>query len=162
MSEHSTNTSKEKKAKWIGLAVLLGITLLIAGGVAWYSYQLSAPDTALNTQYYSLGGTAQAPKDEQRLMTSLSDGCFITGVLLAGVGFLTWISSTGFFDMLYYGCQSLKVFVMPFKAPKKPKAFYDYKTERATKRKKPLNTVLLVGLAYLALAALFTMLYYNA
>lgn len=162
MSENRTNIPKEKKAKWIGLAVLVGVSLLLAGGVAWYSYQLSAPDTALNTQYYSMQGTVQAPKQAQRVMSCLSDGCFITGVLLAGIGFLTWISSTGFFDMLYYGFQSLKVFVMPFKAPKKPKAFYDYKTERQTRRKKPLNSVLMVGLAYLALAALFAALYYNA
>ena len=161
MPENRTGIPKETKVKWISLAVLVSVSLLVTAAAAWYCYQLSAPDTVLNTQYYNLDGVGQAPRDVQRLMSSLSDGCFITGVMLASVGFLTWISSTGFFDMLYYGCHSLKVFVMPFRAPKKPKSFYDYKLEREAGRKKPLNAVLLVGLAYLAIAALFTVLYFN-
>ncbi len=162
MAENKTDVTKdEKKVPWVGLAVLVAVSLLFVAGVTWYSYLLSAPDTPLNTDYYALGGEALMPRDTQRIMSSLSDGFFIIGVLLAGVGCLTWISNTGFFDMLTYGFHGLKVLIMPFKAPKKAKPFYDYKLEREEKRKKPLNLVLWVGLAYLGLAALFAMIYYN-
>ena len=158
MSEEKTITKEERRGRLIALAALALVGLVIAGLIAWYSYGLSAPDTQLNVDFYELGGTP--PGQSQRIMAALSDGFFITGVLLASVGLLTWISSTGFFDMLFYGFRGL-LSLVPFKAPRKPKPFYDYKMERAEKRKKPLNSMLMVGAAYLLLAVIFTVLYYN-
>lgn len=158
MSEEKTITREEKRRRLIALAALAVLGLVVAGLLSWYSYSLSAPDTQLNKDFYGLGGTP--PEQRQRIMAALSDGFFITGVLLASVGLLTWISSTGFFDMLSYGLRALTSLV-PFKPPKKPKPFYDYKMEREEKRKKPLNSMLIVGGAYLLLAVVFTVLYYN-
>ena len=159
MSEQKTAmTKEEKRKKLLGLVALAVVGLLFVAGIAWYSYRMSAPDTAVNTAFYELGGTA--PVQSQRVMTALSDGCFIVGVLLTSLGCLTWISTTGFFDMLFYGLHGL-VSLLPFKAPKKRKAFYDFKVERAGKRKAPLNAALLVGVAYLLLAVIFTVLFYN-
>ena len=158
MTEHNDITKEELRRKWRAIALLAAVALIIAGLIAWYSYGLSAPDRQLNVEFYQMGGTP--PAQSQRIMASLSDGFFITGVLLASLGCLTWISNTGFFDMLFYGMRGLMSLV-PFKAPKKHQAFYDYKMKRAEKRKKPLNSMLLVGGACLLIAVVFTLLYYN-
>jgi len=161
MSERNNEvTKKERRAKWLGFTIVVVVSLVFVAGVAWYSFQLSSPDTEVNTAFYELEGLEKPPVISQRMMSSLSDGFFIIGVLLTSIGCLTWISSTGFFDMLFYGFQGLASLI-PFKAPKKRKAFYDYKTERAEKRKSPLNTALIVGMVYLLIAVVFTVLFYN-
>ena len=58
----------------VGLAVSLSIALLQGFTLGNPAYQ--------NAQY-------------------LSDGCFVTSMLLLGAGALTWIGGNGFFDILY-------------------------------------------------------------
>lgn len=160
MNDDMERTPEEKRTRLKLWLLLIAVTLVLAGLLGWYSFGLSSPDTAINTDYYNQLGADKAPSVPQRVMMALSDGFFIIGVLLGGVGCLTWISSTGFFDMLTYGFHSLKSMIMPFRAPKKPKPFYDYKLEREERRKKPLNMPLILGVVYIALALVFTMLFY--
>lgn len=91
----------------------------------------------------------------------LSDGFFVAGLLMTGLGALIWISTTGFFDIMSYGVRSLTVLFSSLKHPRDHKTYYDYKLERDAKRGKPRFSILLVGLASVALSALFLALYYN-
>ena len=92
---------------------------------------------------------------------ALSDGFFVAGALVGGIGLLTWVGSTGFFDMISYGLQGLWHRLTPFLHPSGQTSFYDYKLARAEKRKSPSRAMILVGLACIALAGLFLALYYR-
>ena len=94
----------------------------------------------------------------------LSDGFFVAGVLFTGIGLLTWVSTTGFFDMFSFAIKRAAEFFIPrFLMPnaKTPKHFYDYKMAREEARKKPLTTLLFTGIALLAFSLLCWGLYYG-
>lgn len=91
----------------------------------------------------------------------LSDGCFIAGVLLTSVGLLSWISTTGFFDLFAYALHSLPVLFTALKKPEEHESYYDYKAMREEKRDKPLYFLIIVGVACLLLSVIFLGLYYH-
>jgi len=94
----------------------------------------------------------------------LSDGCFVIGFLISGIGALTWISTTGFFDMMSYGVvYGVKALVGLFGGSRKPqnKDFYTYKLEKDEKRGKPIYSILICGLIFVALSAGFLWIYYR-
>ena len=94
------------------------------------------------------------------VMKALSDGCAIAGVLLFGVGLLVFASNAGMFSMISYGAIS---FVNAFRrdvSKRKYKTYYDY-TEAKKEKKKKFSHLLLTGLAFIALAVFFLILYYS-
>ena len=93
-------------------------------------------------------------------LRALSDGCFVTTVLMGGMGALVWVSTTGFFDIFTYAGKSLLVLFSPMKQPEKLKKFYEYKADKDEKRKKADFTLLSVGAAYLLLSFAFLGGYY--
>jgi len=86
----------------------------------------------------------------------LSDGFFVSGVLLGGIGLLVFGSNGGTFDMLVYGVQSVVSLVYP--DARKHDTFYDYRMARS-RRRSSFAFLLLVGLFYIALALLFSLLF---
>ena len=88
-----------------------------------------------------------------------SDGCFVAAVLIGGVGAMTWISTTGLFDIFAYGFSSVIVLFTPFRKPRDQKSFYDYKTFREEKRRPARFELLIAGVFFLALSILFLVLY---
>ena len=133
---------KQEKKKWIGAAVTLAVALAIALAVSVWRGFAWENALALNCRY-------------------LSDGFFVSGMLLAGLGALIWISTTGFFDMLSYGVHSLTVLFSTLKKPKDHETFYDYKTARAAKRGRPRMGILFAGIGCILISLLFLALYYN-
>lgn len=91
----------------------------------------------------------------------LSDGFFVSGLLITGLGGLVWVSTTGFFDIFSYGFKSLLVLFSPLRKPHEHEKFYEYKLAKDAKRGKPLYFLLIVGLACLAISVLCLILYYN-
>ena len=91
----------------------------------------------------------------------LSDGCFVAAVLLVGVGALTWISCTGFFDIFSYAVKSLLVLFTSLRKPKDQISFYDYKLLKEEKRGAAPRFILYVGLVFLGLSVLFMALYHR-
>ncbi len=89
----------------------------------------------------------------------LSDGFFVVGLFVTGVGLLTMVSSTGFFDIFSYAFKSFLVLFTPFVKPENFPKFYDYKMDKSKKRKKPEMTLLLMGIALLILSALALWVY---
>ncbi len=90
-----------------------------------------------------------------------SDGCFVSAILLGGLGALTWISTTGIFDIFSYGFSSLIMLFTPFRKPKDQMTFPDYKTYREEKRKPARFELLAAGLFFLALSVVLLLLYYR-
>ena len=133
---------KQNKKKWIGYAVTLIVALAIALPLAVYRGFVWENAIALNCRY-------------------LSDGFFVAGMMLTGLGALIWISTTGFFDMLSYGAHSLTVLFSTLKKPQDHETFYDYKTARDAKRGKPRFSILFVGIGSVLASLLFLALYYN-
>ena len=91
-----------------------------------------------------------------------SDGCFVAAVLIGGIGALTWISTTGLFDIFKYGFSSVITLFTPFRKPKDQMSFYDYKTYQAEKRRPARFELLAVGVFFLALSILLLMAYSSA
>ena len=112
---------------------------------------------------YSRGLSADLPFSEN--CRYLSDGFFVTGMVLFGVGGLLWAATTGFFDMLTYSARFGLHVLIGFFAPglRKPRqGFYDYKLERQAARKKGRAWPLLAaGAAMIAAAGAFLVLYYR-
>ena len=92
-------------------------------------------------------------------LRALSDGCFVTTVLMGGMGALVWVSSTGFFDMFSYGIHSLLVLFTVLRRPEDHVSFYDYKLAKDAKRGKPMHNLLFAGLVLIALSAACLYLY---
>lgn len=119
-----------------GFVVNLGLSLLIAHG---QGFRWGLP-LRQNARY-------------------LSDGLFAVGLIVTSVGLLTWISSTGFFDIFSYAFRSLLVLFTPFVKPQGFPRYFDYKTMRAEKRKPAGHAVLLIGVALLGLSLAALLVY---
>lgn len=94
----------------------------------------------------------------------LSDGCFVVGLMMTGVGLLTWVATTGFFDMISYGVvYGVRALVGLFGGSRRPndQTFYDYKMAKEEKRGAAQYAILISGIAMIALSVLFLALYYN-
>lgn len=102
--------------------------------------------------------STMAAAGANQLVWCLSDGCFVAGLLLAGMGALLWISTTGFFDIFGYAMKSLLVLFSPLRAPEKHQKFLDYKAEREEKRRPVGKETLAVGAGFLVLAAVLLVL----
>ena len=92
-------------------------------------------------------------------MGMLSDSFVVPGVFLSGIGGLSWISSTGFFDIMSYGGSML---VGMFTRPAEPQErFYDYKVKKDENRKKWKSHFLVVGLICLAAGVVCLVVYFS-
>lgn len=88
----------------------------------------------------------------------LCDGFFVAGMMMTGIGVLTLIASTGFFDIFAYGMVTLLSHFIPRMGG--GQKYYDYKMAREEGRKRPLRNMLYVGLVCIGLSLLFLWLYY--
>ena len=97
-------------------------------------------------------------------MRFLSDGCFVVGLMMAGIGALTWVATTGFFDMLSYGViYGVRAVIGLFGGNRKPndQTFCDYKTAKDEKRGAAQYVILVSGIVFVALSVVFLTLYYR-
>lgn len=95
-----------------------------------------------------------------QIMGVLSDAFFAAGVCLGGVGLIVFASEHGLFDMLGY---AVRLFFDLFRrdvTKRKYKDFKEYREARAAREKKSTAFLLLVGLAYIAVAGIFLIVYY--
>lgn len=98
----------------------------------------------------------------QGTMALISDGCFTAGVVLAGMGLLTWIGNDGFFNIFAYGTKAFfRVFSFDSSKRKMNQSFYEYKIEQAGKSKGRNYDVLIVGCLYLIVAIICNFLFYQ-
>ena len=141
MKNNKDTNSRRKRLIFCGVTVAAGI--LIAWGAAAARGLKPGAGTAMTLRYWS-------------------DGCFVAAVLIGGIGALTWISTTGLFDIFKYGFSSVITLFTPFRKPKDQMSFYDYKTYQAEKRRPARFELLAVGVFFLALSILLLMAYSSA
>ncbi len=131
------NSQKESYLKY-GITTLVGVVITLA--VCWARGLFSS----------------QAAVDTYRI---LCDGCFVSAVLLIGVGLMVLVSNTGAFDILNYGVRSFFGIFSKEAENRKPEgSFIQYK-ERKAAQKSPYLFLVLVGCGFLAVAFVFVFLY---
>lgn len=64
------------------------------------------------------------------------DAMFSAALLWLGFGGMMFVASTDFFDVFGYAFSSLLVLFSPLKSPREHKKFFDYKQDKAEKRRK--------------------------
>ena len=102
---------------------------------------------------------ASLTAEKNQLVGALSDGCFVSAVILLGIGMLSVISSIGFFDGVRFGLHKLRQLLPFVAAHEDPVSYYDFKQKRQEKRGSPLKVFLWVGLGFLLFAFLFLSFY---
>ncbi len=91
----------------------------------------------------------------------LSDAFFVSGVIMAGLGLLVFASNGGAFDMLSFGVMRFFSLFKRDLTKVKYRTFYDYRKAQQEK-KRGFAFILIEGCVFLAVAALFLILYNNA
>lgn len=87
--------------------------------------------------------------------------CFtVPGVLLSGIGGLSYISYLGGFDSLAYAFSNFGLHnIWVKRQPERYKSFYEYKEAKNKKGRKWLPKTLSVGLVSLGIGLIFTVIY---
>ncbi len=99
-------------------------------------------------------------EDMTEIMRRLSDAFFVAGVCIGGVGLLVFASNGGVFYMLTFGIIRLFDLFRRNINERKYKDFYEYKESKKDK-KHGFGFMLVVGLAFIAIAGAFLAAYYN-
>ncbi len=98
-------------------------------------------------------------ENAREIMQILSNAFFVPGVFIAGVGLIIFASNGGAFDMLAFGF--IRFFDLFRKNCKgKYKDFYEYRQSKKDRHTR-MSFMLIVGLAYIAIAVIFLICYYN-
>lgn len=136
-----SENGSEKQRKWLRYVILSAVALAIAG------MYIGSGDLA------ALEGTAA-------VFALLSDGFLMPGVLFAGIGGLSWVASKGLFDIFSFGASDLFGRFLPFNSVfRRGDKFYDYKQEKAEKRRPWKADLLLVGVGCLVCSLLCLLVY---
>jgi len=131
---------KKKLIPWL---IELGLSLLVFLAVAAYRGVFHETDAAA-------------------IYSGLCDAFFVPGAFLTCFGILAFCANGGAFDIFSYGVKSLKVLFTPFGRKEKHQRYYDYKLEKEMKRQKPKPRTLILGLCFLACAAICLLLFNGA
>ncbi len=87
----------------------------------------------------------------------LSDAFAVPGIMMVAAAVLIWISSKGGYDAITFGFSYVKKMFTP--KAKLNESYYDYKMSREPKRLKTKFSVLWVGLVFIGIAFILTVIY---
>lgn len=97
--------------------------------------------------------------DTLTVVKIIADCCTIPGVLYVGISLIGWIGSKGTFDIFGYSIGGLFYLFKRESYDKRQESFYDYRVKK-DKDRKPFNLpMFLVGLAFLILALVFSLVF---
>ena len=91
------------------------------------------------------------PPSGMRVSVIICNAFFIIGVLMAGIGILSWAGSKGTYDIFSYAG---KVILVKFKPKEKMQSYYDYTQEKNKNRKAWLKELTVWGVICIAISAL--------
>ena len=129
-------------------------------GKPWKRYLITAGIGAAIFLALALLQGAFTEKDDAERWRIICDDLFIPGALLTSFGLLLFAAGGGVFDMLKFGVIKAYSVLMPKKKRDDlPKTFYDFKQEREAKERAKTGHLLVVGIVFLALAALALVMY---
>ena len=90
------------------------------------------------------------------------DGFSVTALLFFSMGFIVWVSTTGFFDIFGYALKKGAHALVPGLVRKDVQDFYEYKLEKQGGRKKRgEGSTLLLGLGFLLAGLILTGVWYG-
>ena len=99
-----------------------------------------------------------AQTDPLTIVKILSDCFFLPGVLLVGMALIGWVASKGTFDIFGYSFHGL-IGLFKSESYYKNESFYDYRVKKDEKRKPFNKEMLLVGLVFLILGIIGTVVF---
>ena len=88
----------------------------------------------------------------------LADSCFIPGALFVGISLIGWMSTKGAYDIFGYSIRGL-LSLWKKESYFKSNSYYDYKQKKDEERKPMSKHMLFVGLIFLALGIVMTVVY---
>ena len=91
------------------------------------------------------------PPSGMRVSVIICNAFFIIGVLMAGIGILSWAGSKGTYDIFSYAG---KVILVKFKPKEKMQSYYDYTQEKNKNRKAWLKELTIWGAICIVISAL--------
>ena len=91
------------------------------------------------------------PHSGMRVSVIICNAFFIIGVLMAGIGILSWAGSKGTYDIFSYAG---KVILVKFKPKEKMQSYYDYTQEKSKNHKAGLKELTVWGAICIAISAL--------
>jgi hypothetical protein len=91
------------------------------------------------------------PPSGMRVSVIICNAFFIIGVLMAGIGILSWAGSKGTYDIFSYAG---KVILVKFKPKEKMQSYYDYTQEKSKNRKAWLKELTIWGAICIVISAL--------
>ncbi len=100
--------------------------------------------------------------NEEALWHAVCDALTVPGILLTGMGLLSFVSEQGAFDGLSFGVRKAFGQILSEKRRNAmPKTYYDYVTAKREKQRTKPRTTLFVGLGFLVLAVAAVAVYLN-
>lgn len=130
---------KKPVRTWIYYAVSFGIGCVISLAVL------------CSNSFWTLEGSV--------LYQVLSDAFLVSGSLLAGVGLLVFAANRGTFHMLSYAVIRIFDLFRPNARNEKYRDYYEYKKAKMDSKSRPVAYLLLVGLGFLALSVIFSVVW---
>ncbi len=127
-----------KNKLYLVIDVVVGCVLFCVSAWAWDLFEQTEPS---------------------RILRAAADSATIPGVLMSGMAALSWVGKKGTFDIFGY---SWSMFIGMFKRDsynKRQETLYDYRVRRDASRKPFRVTTLMVGLAFLAIAIILTVIF---
>lgn len=136
-----------KDNKYLSLIIDFIIGLAVAGAIFWLSVLIN------DTQIQTFGNVALL----------LSDSCFVTGMIFAGVRLIAFVAGEGIFDSLCFAVESIFVvrnwsFKRKFEDRETYSEYKERKKEERKDKKRSYNMFIVGGL-YLVIAAIFLIVY---
>lgn len=98
--------------------------------------------------------------DTGMIFRILCDAFFIPGIILAGIGVMTYLSSQGLYDGLTYSFASMARYRKSHsESDKTPKSYFDYKNNK--KRRGASWHLVFVGVGFVVIGLVFYLIYNN-
>lgn len=137
---------KDHKAYWLGFLITFIISIPFAVG----------------SFFLIKAGLSNNPWEQMRWRV-FADTFTLPGVLFSMSFLLVKVSNYGAFDAIVYSVRLVfnLIFHSDIRKTKLPANYRDYRLMKASKPRKPVSYILLVGLLYLLVATVFIILYFT-
>lgn len=130
----------EKSNKWVYLAVdiVIGCVIFFVGALGWGLFTETDPSRSLKIA---------------------ADCATVPGVLLSGLSAISWMGKKGTFDLFGYSWSSFTGLFKRESYNTRPESLYDYRVRKDAERKPYRVSTLLVGLGFLAVGVVLTVIF---
>ena len=98
-----------------------------------------------------------------KVISTISDGFFVIGMLYFGFGLMLLIVNEGILDIIGYGFKSLVYLFTPRRLDRDSGGYYEYRMRKKEQRaQKPVSkNIIWIGLAFIVISVILVIVYYN-